>query len=136
MRANIQNMVTGVTQGFSKVLEIVGTGYAPDGRPEARAAARVFAPGAFAASRRRPHHDQAREPDAHRHQRRGKAQVGQVAADIRSVPSHRALQGKGIKYEGEYIRRKAGKAAGLRKMSESAQQVRRPAHPPLPIAAG
>jgi large subunit ribosomal protein L6 len=38
--------------------------------------------------------------------------VGQVAADIRAVRPPEPYKGKGIKYEGEYIRRKAGKAAG------------------------
>jgi large subunit ribosomal protein L6 len=41
-----------------------------------------------------------------------KAQVGQVAADIRSFRPPEPYKGKGVKYEGEYIRRKAGKAAG------------------------
>jgi len=41
-----------------------------------------------------------------------KALVGQIAADIRDVRPPEPYKGKGIKYEGEYIRRKAGKAAG------------------------
>jgi large subunit ribosomal protein L6 len=41
-----------------------------------------------------------------------KGAVGQVAADIRAVRPPEPYKGKGIKYEGEYIRRKAGKAAG------------------------
>jgi large subunit ribosomal protein L6 len=41
-----------------------------------------------------------------------KALVGQVAADIREFRPPEPYKGKGVKYEGEYIRRKAGKAAG------------------------
>jgi large subunit ribosomal protein L6 len=111
MRAHISNMVTGVTTGFTKTLEIVGTGYraSMDGKNlvlqvgyshpvvieppagitlKAETATRVVVSGA------------------------DKAQVGQVAADIRAVRPPEPYKGKGIKYEGEHIRRKAGKAAG------------------------
>jgi large subunit ribosomal protein L6 len=111
MRANIQNMVTGVTQGFSKVLEIVGTGYRAqmDGGklvlqlgyshpvvyvPPAGIAIKLESPTRVAISGA------------------DKCLVGQVAADIREFRPPEPYKGKGIKYEGEYIRRKAGKAAG------------------------
>lgn len=111
MRANIQNMVTGVTQGFSKVLEIVGTGYRAqlDGKrlvlqlgyshpvpfePPPGITIKVENPTRVVISGA------------------DKAQVGQVAADIRAFRPPEPYKGKGIKYEGEYIRRKAGKAAG------------------------
>jgi large subunit ribosomal protein L6 len=111
MRANIQNMVTGVTQGFSKTLEIVGTGYraAMDGKklvlqlgfshpihfePPAGITIKVESPTRLSVS----------GPS--------KYLVGQVAADIREYRPPEPYKGKGVKYEGEYIRRKAGKAAG------------------------
>lgn len=111
MRAQIQNMVTGVTAGFAKTLEIVGTGYRAqqDGRkvvlqlgfshpvvfdPPEGIAIKVESPTKLSISGI------------------DKALVGQVAADIRGFRPPEPYKGKGIKYEGEYIRRKAGKAAG------------------------
>ena len=111
MRANINNMVLGVTQGFSKTLEIVGTGYRAqmDGKnlvlqlgfshpitftPPATINIKVENPTRVTIS----------GPD--------KCLVGQVAADIRGFRPPEPYKGKGVKYEGEYIRRKAGKAAG------------------------
>ncbi len=111
MRAQIANMVTGVTTGFSKTLEIVGTGYRAnmDGKklvlqlgfshpvefmtPEG-ITIKVETPTRLTISGA------------------NKAQVGQVAADIRGYRPPEPYKGKGVKYEGEYIRRKAGKAAG------------------------
>jgi large subunit ribosomal protein L6 len=111
MRALIQNMVTGVTNGFSKTLEIVGTGYRAqmDGKklvlqlgfshpvifdPPEGIAIKVENPTRLTISGA------------------DKALVGQVAADLRAYRPPEPYKGKGIKYEGEYIRRKAGKAAG------------------------
>ena len=111
MRAQIANMVTGVTAGFSKTLEIVGTGYraAMEGKklvlqlgfshpvefhPPAGITIKVENPTRLTISGA------------------DKALVGQVAADIRGFRPPEPYKGKGVKYEGEYIRRKAGKAAG------------------------
>ncbi len=111
MRANINNMVVGVTQGFTKVLEIVGTGYRAqmDGKklvlqlgfshpiefmPPDGIAIKVESPTRLSISGA------------------DKCLVGQVAADIREFRPPEPYKGKGVKYEGEYIRRKAGKAAG------------------------
>ena len=111
MRALIANMVHGVTAGFSKVLEIVGTGYRAqmDGKklvlqlgfshpihfdPPEGITIKVENPTRIVISG----YD--------------KALVGQVAADIRAYRPPEPYKGKGIKYEGEFIRRKAGKAAG------------------------
>jgi len=110
MRANIQNMVTGVTLGFSKTLEIVGTGYraAMEGKtlvlqvgfshpvkftPPVGVTIKVENPTRLTVSGA------------------DRAEVGQVAADIRGIRPPEPYKGKGIKYEGEYIRRKAGKTA-------------------------
>jgi large subunit ribosomal protein L6 len=111
MRANLQNMVLGVTSGFSKALEIVGTGYRAqmEGKklmlqvgfshpvafdPPPGITIKVDNPTRLVVS------------GADRYL------VGQVAADIRAIRPPEPYKGKGIKYEGEYIRRKAGKAAG------------------------
>jgi large subunit ribosomal protein L6 len=111
MRAQIANMVLGVTTGFSKTLEIVGTGYraAMEGKklvlqlgfshpvefmPPAGITIKVDNPTRLTISGA------------------DKALVGQVAADIRGFRPPEPYKGKGVKYEGEYIRRKAGKAAG------------------------
>ena len=111
MRANLQNMVLGVTSGFSKTLEIVGTGYRAqmEGKklslqvgfshpvvfdPPAGITIKVENPTRLVVS------------GADRYL------VGQAAADIRAIRPPEPYKGKGIKYEGEYIRRKAGKAAG------------------------
>ncbi len=111
MRALVQNMVTGVTAGFSKTLEIVGTGYRAqmDGKklvlqlgfshpivfdPPVGITIKVENPTKLVVSGA------------------DKALVGQVAADIRDFRPPEPYKGKGVRYEGEYIRRKAGKAAG------------------------
>jgi large subunit ribosomal protein L6 len=109
-RALIQNMVHGVTEGYSKKLEIVGVGYraemkgkklnlqigyshaivfgAPEGiKLEAPTQTNILISGT------------------------DKQLVGLTAAKIRSLRPPEPYKGKGIKYEGEYVRRKAGKAA-------------------------
>ena len=111
MRAQIANMVTGVTTGFTKTLEIVGTGYraAMEGK-------KLVLQLGFS----HPVHFMSPEgitikvesPTRLTINGANKAQVGQVAADIRGFRPPEPYKGKGVKYEGEYIRRKAGKAAG------------------------
>jgi large subunit ribosomal protein L6 len=111
MRANINNMVAGVTAGFSKTLEIVGTGYRAqmDGKKLVLQLGYshpiVFDP---------PQGITIKVENPTRLTVSGidKALVGQVAADIRGFRPPEPYKGKGVKYEGEYIRRKAGKAAG------------------------
>jgi large subunit ribosomal protein L6 len=109
-RSLIANMVQGVTEGFSKVLEIQGVGY--------RAAAKgkdielsvgyshpvpVAAPDGITFTVESPTRLVVAGAD--------KQLVGQVAADIRAWRPPDPYKGKGIRYEGEYVRRKAGKAA-------------------------
>jgi large subunit ribosomal protein L6 len=108
-RTLIANMVVGVTSGYTKTLEIVGTGYrvvakgsdlefalgfshpvlvtAPDG-----ITFRVEAPTRFAV------------------EGIDKQKVGEVAAKIRKLRKPDPYKGKGVRYQGEVIRRKAGKA--------------------------
>jgi large subunit ribosomal protein L6 len=112
-RALLANMVTGVSQGYSKTLEIVGTGYralmqGPDlvlhlgyshpiefGAPEGisfevpRGGRSVIVSGA------------------------DKELVGEIAARIRRQRPPEPYKGKGVRYQGEYVRRKAGKAGRI-----------------------
>jgi large subunit ribosomal protein L6 len=111
MRAHIANMVTGVTGGFSKTLEIVGTGYraALEGKTLVLQLGyshpiRFEPPAGIAIKVENPTRIVISGAD--------KWQVGQVSAEIRGFRPPEPYKGKGIKYEGEYIRRKAGKAAG------------------------
>ncbi len=109
-RAIINNMVIGVTDGYSKELELVGVGY----RANMQGKSLVINVG-FS------HPVEIDPPDGIEFEVgeksreivvRGydKQKVGQVAADIRKVRPPEPYKGKGIRYKGEYIRRKAGKA--------------------------
>ena len=104
-------MITGVSEGFVKELEIVGVGYraAGAGPRQDRGRGRVLASRARAGARRRD----VRGPAADRITVRGfdKQLVGQVAADIRKLRKPEPYKGKGIRYAGERVLRKAGKSA-------------------------
>ena len=111
MRAQIANMVTGVTTGFSKTLEIVGTGY----RAAMEGKKLVLQLGFSHPVNFMPPDGitiKVENPTRLTISGANKALVGQVAADIRGFRPPEPYKGKGVKYEGEYIRRKAGKAAG------------------------
>ena len=108
-RTLIANMVTGVTQGYEKGLEIVGTGY----RVQAKGQDLEFALGyshpivfpapegiSFAVE----------SPTKFKVIGIDKQQVGEVAANIRKLRKPEPFKGKGVRYEGEVVRRKAGKA--------------------------
>jgi large subunit ribosomal protein L6 len=109
-RTLISNMVEGVTRGFEKRLEIVGVGY----RAILRGSDLELAVG-FS----HPVHVPAPEgiefevPAPTRITIRGndKQLVGETAANIRKIRKPEPYKGKGIRYEGEYVRKKAGKAA-------------------------
>ncbi len=109
-RAHVNNMVKGVSEGFQKKLEIVGVGYKAEMKgkriqlalgyshpilfePPKGISVEVPAPTSILISGI------------------DKQLVGQVAAKLRSFRPPEPYKGKGVKYEGEYIRRKAGKAA-------------------------
>ena len=108
-RSLIANMVTGVTQGYEKKLEIVGTGYRVVAKgsdlefalgyshpitvtPPAGVTFTVEAPTRFTVSGI------------------DKQQVGEVAANLRKLRKPDPYKGKGVRYAGEQIRRKVGKA--------------------------
>ncbi|MEB3204260.1 MAG: 50S ribosomal protein L6 [Candidatus Sericytochromatia bacterium] len=114
-RTLVANMVTGVTSGFTKSLEIVGVGY----RASVEGRNLVMALGYS--------HPVVVEPPqgisftvdtkANRVTVEGidKQLVGDVAADVRFRRPPEPYKGKGVKYEGEVIRRKVGKAGGKKK---------------------
>jgi len=108
-RTLIANMVVGVTEGYRKSLEIAGTGY----RVTAKGSDLEFALGfshpvlikapdgiSFAVERPTLFHISGID----------KQQVGEVAANIRKLRPPEPYKGKGVRYQGEVIRRKAGKA--------------------------
>ena len=109
-RSLIANMVEGVTDGFEKRLEIKGVGYRAQLRGKGLELALGFS---------HPVHVEAPEgiefevPQPTEIVVRGidKQLVGQVAADIRKRRPPEPYKGKGIRYEGEYVRRKVGKRA-------------------------
>ena len=110
-RTLIQNMVEGVTSGFAKTLEIAGVGYKAEPRPYGLQFALGYshqieyrAPAGIKLTAPNPTTVQVEGAD--------KEIVGQVAAEIRSLRPPEPYKGKGIKYAGEVIRRKAGKAGG------------------------
>ncbi|MBK6708138.1 MAG: 50S ribosomal protein L6 [Sphingomonadales bacterium] len=107
-RTLVQNLVTGVTDGFTKVLEITGVGY------------RATAQGKILKLQLGYSHDvnfdvpegiEIKTPDNTTVEITGidKQKVGQVAAEIRRWRKPEPYKGKGIKYRGEYIFRKEGK---------------------------
>lgn len=109
-RALIQNMVRGVTDGYTRKLELVGVGYRAEMKGKILQLLLGYShPILF----RSPEGITVETPTQTSIVVRGidKALVGQVAAKIRSFRPPEPYKGKGIKYEGEHIRRKAGKAA-------------------------
>jgi large subunit ribosomal protein L6 len=109
-RANIANMVRGVVDGYKRNLEIVGVGY----RAELRGGNLLMALGySHQILFFPPTGVQIEVPTPTSISVTGidKQLVGQVAAKIRSFRPPEPYKGKGVKYEGEFIRRKAGKTA-------------------------
>jgi large subunit ribosomal protein L6 len=109
-RTLIANMVAGVTEGFEKRLEIQGVGYrAALQGDDLELQVGYSHPVRFPA----PEGIEFEVPAVNRIVVRGndKQQVGEVAANIRKVRKPEPYKGKGIRYEGEYVRKKAGKAA-------------------------
>ena len=109
-RSLVNNMVIGVTEGFKKNLEIVGVGY----RAEAQG------PGSLRLNLGFSHPVDVKAPEGITFEVPVQTQVvvvgidkevvGQVAADIRSIRKPEPYKGKGVRYAGERVLRKAGKA--------------------------
>jgi len=110
-RSLVNNMVVGVTQGFSRDLEIVGVGYRATAQGDRRLELAlgfshpvvVDAPEGITFEVPVPTKILVKGID--------KEAVGQVAANIRKLRKPEPYKGKGIRYAGEVVRRKAGKAA-------------------------
>lgn len=114
-RALVANMITGVTEGYKKVLEVIGVGYRAEAQGQLLTLSVGFAHPIVLQI--------ADEVKVSAETAKGKAPVvtlessdkqliGQVAAKIRSFRKPEPYKGKGIRLQGEYVRRKAGKAAG------------------------
>lgn len=111
-RSLVANMVEGVTNGYTKKLEIVGVGYQAQLKKANTIALQVGyanqvvleAPPGVAVTLTDPTHVTITGAD--------KQAVGQFAAIVRKVRPPEPYKGKGIRYEGENVRRKAGKAFG------------------------
>ncbi len=110
-RSLIANMVVGVTDGFSKTLEIVGVGY----RADIKGKGITLNVGFSHTIDYQPVEGVTLEcPNQTTIVVSGidKQKVGQAAAEIRLFRPPEPYKGKGIRYQGEYVRRKAGKTAG------------------------
>ena len=108
-RTLVANMVTGVTEGYRKTLEIVGVGY----RVQARGESLEFSLGySHPVTVSPPEGITLRVETPTRLVVEGidKQQVGEVAANIRKLRKPDPYKGKGVRYQGEQIRRKVGKA--------------------------
>ncbi len=110
-RAMLANLVKGVSEGFSRTLEIQGTGYraATDGKKLTLQLGfshpiEYPVPAGIQITVETPVKVTVKGAD--------KALVGQVAANIRGFRPPEPYKGKGVRYEGEVVRRKAGKSAG------------------------
>ena len=110
-RALVQNMVVGVTQGYEKKLEIFGTGYLAAVQGNVLQVRVGFA---NEVHKEIPAGLTVKCPDQLHVHISGcdKQLVGQFAAEVRAIRKAEPYLGKGIKYEGEVIRRKESKAAG------------------------
>jgi len=108
-RALVNNMVQGVSEGFAKTLEMQGVGY----RAQMQGQDLVLAVGfSHPVNVPPPPGIEFEVEGTSRIIIRGinREQVGQVAADVRKIRPPEPYKGKGIRYLGEYVRRKAGKA--------------------------
>jgi large subunit ribosomal protein L6 len=109
-RSLVANMVEGVTKGFEKRLELQGVGYRASLRGTDLELNVGFShPGVV----KPPQGISFEVPDATSVLVKGidKQQVGEIAAQVRKVRPPEPYKGKGIRYEGEYVRRKVGKRA-------------------------
>jgi len=109
-RTLVANMVEGVTKGYEKRLEIVGVGYRASLRGQDLEIAAGFSHPVIV---QRPEGVEFEVPQPTRITVRGndKQAVGEIAAKIRKIRPPEPYKGKGIRYEGEHVRKKAGKAA-------------------------
>jgi len=110
VRSLVNNMVIGVSEGFTKELEIIGVGYRATAKGDSALElalgfshpVNVSAPAGVTFEVPSPTSILVKGSD--------KQAVGQVAANIRSIRKPEPYKGKGVRYKGEYVARKAGKA--------------------------
>lgn len=114
-RSLIQNMVTGVSEGYTKVLELVGVGYRASNQGQILELSLGYTHNIFL---RLPNEIKV-EAKMERNQNPiitlescDKQLIGQVCAKIRSFRKPEPYKGKGVRFKGEVVRRKAGKSAG------------------------
>lgn len=114
-RALIQNMVTGVSEGYKKVLELIGVGYRVSNQGQVLELALGYTHNIFLGL---PEEIKV-ETKTERNQNpliimesADKQLIGQVCAKIRSFRKPEPYKGKGVRFQGEVVRRKAGKSAG------------------------
>ena len=112
VRSLVNNMVEGVTKGFEKILELEGVGYRviPEGASDLKFTLGFSHPVIIKA----PQGIKFETEGNTKFTIRGidKCLVGQIASDIRKLRKPEPYKGKGIRYAGEVVRRKAGKSAG------------------------
>jgi large subunit ribosomal protein L6 len=111
VRSLLSNTVIGVSEGFSKTLEIVGVGYRADPagkgiKIQVGYSHPIDYPAPDGVTLECPNQTTIVVSGA------DKQKVGQAAAEIRAFRPPEPYKGKGIRYQGEYVRRKAGKTAG------------------------
>ena len=116
-RALIQNMVTGVSEGFSKTLELVGVGYRASNQGQILELSLGFTHSIFLQLPKEINLETKTERNKNPLiilSSADKQLLGQVCAKIRSFRMPEPYKGKGILYVGEQIRRKSGKSAGAK----------------------
>ncbi len=111
-RALINNLVTGVSAGFSREMEVVGTGYTVMAQKGGLLLNIGFSHPVFIGEVEGINYEVQKGNTSFSVSGYNKYMVGQVSAKIRSVRPPEPFKGKGIRYKDEYIRRKAGKTVG------------------------
>jgi len=121
-RALLANMVEGVTKGYSKTLEIYGTGYGVKEEGKALALTVGYAnvvklpvPLGVKVEIKAPQSRSDTNPAVFSISGPDKQVVGEYAAKLRAVKKPEPYKGKGVRYQGEHVRRKAGKVFGAAK---------------------
>tara|TARA_Y100000768_G_scaffold382183_1_gene362077 strand:+ start:1389 stop:1928 length:540 start_codon:yes stop_codon:yes gene_type:complete len=110
MRSLINNMIIGVTEGYSKQLELVGVGYRVQAKGKTNLEFQLGFSHPVNVSAPEGIEFDVPSPTELNISGIDKQMVGQVAADIRALKKPEPYKGKGIRYAGEHIIRKAGKA--------------------------
>ncbi len=111
-RALINNLVTGVSTGFSRDLEVVGTGFTVLAQQGGLLINVGFSHPVFIGSIDGINYNVQKGNTSFTVSGYNKQMVGQVSAKIRSIRPPEPFKGKGIRYKNEYVRRKAGKTVG------------------------